>query len=81
MNVRVRLFAALREAAGCDELTLQFDQPPSAEQVRQSVADRLPSAAGVALASRLAVDDAYVADQFAVPPQAVCDLIPPVSGG
>jgi molybdopterin converting factor subunit 1 len=81
MRVRVRLFAALREAAGRPQLELDLPEGASAEDAWQALARSCPS-----LAARRANLAASVNRRYA-PFDAPLDdgdevvFIPPVSGG
>jgi MoaE-MoaD fusion protein len=76
MQVRVRLFALLRERAGTDELALELADGASVrdalEQVRGLTAD-MPVV--------MAVNQEYATDDQALAPGDEIALIPPVSGG
>tara|TARA_R110002049_G_scaffold2750_2_gene21544 strand:+ start:359645 stop:359890 length:246 start_codon:yes stop_codon:yes gene_type:complete len=81
MQIEVLLFAALREAAGRDRITIDVSDQPTADDVIQAIADRLPSVAALMPACRVAVDSSYVGPDTLVPPNSEVALIPPVSGG
>jgi molybdopterin synthase sulfur carrier subunit len=79
----VRLFAALREAAGVERLSLELPAPPTVAGVAAALAGRCPALAGKVAQGRVlaAVNrrhssfDAPVADGDEVA------FFPPVSGG
>lgn len=76
MRVRVRLFAALRERAGADEVELDL---PEGASVRDAL-DRLRTlTAGVPVV--MAVNQEYASDDEALVAGDEIALIPPVSGG
>jgi len=81
MAIEIRLFAALRDGAQQETLTFPTDEPQSAQEVIDFVADQLPGVAGLVHHSRLAFEDCYLGNQEMVPFDGRCDLIPPVSGG
>ncbi|HXD64107.1 MAG TPA: molybdenum cofactor biosynthesis protein MoaE [Solirubrobacteraceae bacterium] len=76
MNVTVRLFAGLRERAGCDEVAL--DLPDGA-----SVADALARLGDIVrdVPVVMAVNHEYADDAHGLSPGDELALIPPVSGG
>jgi molybdopterin converting factor subunit 1 len=81
MRVRVRLFAALREALGREELTLEVQAGATAEDVWRALVEQEP-----ALASRRRSLMASVNRKYAPFDTPVADgdevvFIPPVSGG
>jgi molybdopterin synthase catalytic subunit len=81
MNVRVRLFAQLRERAGTREVALELPAGTTIEGAWLVVAGRYPALEGLRAALRFARNGAY-----ADPAEALADgdelaCIPPVSGG
>jgi sulfur-carrier protein len=81
MRVRVRLFASLREAAGCSEVALQLEPGATAEGAWRHLVEQYP-----ALASRRASLNASVNRRYASFDAGLSDgdevvFIPPVSGG
>lgn len=76
MNVRVRLFAGLRERAGADELSLEL--PPGA-RVRDALERVAWLTDGVPVV--MAVNLEYADREVALHPGDELALIPPVSGG
>ena len=81
MRIEVLLFAAVRDAAGSETLTIDFAEPPSAADVIRSVGQTLPSVAGLMPACRVAVDSQYVGPDEIISADSEVALIPPVSGG
>lgn len=77
MHVTVKLFAALRERAGADELDLEL---PDGARVRDALAaiDHL-APPGVCLV--LAVNRQYAAEDLLLSPGDELAVVPPVSGG
>ena len=76
MQVRVRLFAGLRERAGADEVALEL---PEGARVRD-VLDRMHElTAGVPVV--MAVNQEYAAEDAPLHADDELALIPPVSGG
>ena len=82
MQLRILLFAAIRDAADADSVDIAMQDSPSASDIIDAVADRFPKVAGLIRVSRLAVDGQYVGNEYVVEkPEAEFALIPPVSGG
>ena len=81
MKIRLRLFAAAREAAGCDSVELELPGGATIGQLRRQLAARIPGLAGLAEHVMFAVDTEYADDTTPIPPQAEVACIPPVSGG
>lgn len=81
MRVRVRLFAAIAEAAGTRDLTLEFADGALAGDARDAVAARYPSVALVCARVALAVNAEYAPPEQPLRDGDEVALIPPVSGG
>lgn len=78
MSVAVRLYAGIRERAGRQRLDVEGR---TVGAVRAAIAKACPAIAEQLPFCRIALDDEFVADDAAVNPGAVVDVIPPVSGG
>jgi molybdopterin converting factor subunit 1 len=76
MNVTVRLFAGLRERAGCDEVALEL---PEGARVSDALAQMGDLINGVPVV--MAVNQEYADDAHGLAPGDELALIPPVSGG
>ncbi len=81
MNVRVRLYAAARQAAGCDHLDVALPDGATVGQLRSSLVEQLPQIAELISRVMFAIDADYAADTASIPPDADVACIPPVSGG
>ena len=81
MNVRVRLFAAARAAAGRDRLELRLPEGTTIGQLRRRLAVEIPQLSGLIEQAMFAVDTEYAGDGDEIPPNADVACIPPVSGG
>jgi molybdopterin synthase catalytic subunit len=79
--MRVRYFAAARDAAGLEEEDVDVDGPRTVGAVRALLVARRPALAAVLRQSRLAVDQRFAADADVVAPAAEVAVIPPVAGG
>lgn len=76
MEVRVRLFAGLRERAGADEVSLEL---PEGARVRDALASMHELTAGLPVV--MAVNQEYAAEDEPLRSGDELALIPPVSGG
>ncbi|TPV92531.1 MAG: molybdopterin converting factor subunit 1 [Myxococcales bacterium FL481] len=81
MNVRLMLFAGLRQRAGTDQLNIQLPSGATVAQLRGHLAREVPELAGPLEACRFAVNCEFADDNTPVPPDAEVAVIPPVSGG
>jgi molybdopterin synthase sulfur carrier subunit len=81
MNVRVRLFAAARQAAGRD--AVEVDLPPGATiaDLRGRLAEEFPQLSAILPHVLFAVNTEYAGDSTPIPAGAEIACIPPVSGG
>jgi len=78
MSVTARLWAGVKEAAGVGEVAVEGE---TIAGVRDALAAAVPAIADRLAYCRFALEDAFVADDAAVPEGATIDVIPPVSGG
>ncbi len=81
MNVRVLLFAALREAAGARELEVAVAEGAGVPELREAVALACPPLRPLLPNAGVAINEEYVDHRARVQPGDVVALIPPVSGG
>lgn len=81
MKVRVKLFAAAKDLAGSDEITVELGSPATIAEVRGAVLAAQPTLASVLAHSLWAVDTQYALENTPVTEQSEVALIPPVSGG
>ncbi len=81
MKVRVRLFAAVRQAAGRESVELELCGGATVGELRRRLVEQLPQISGVIARAMFAIDTAYVRDADEIPPGADVACIPPVSGG
>lgn len=81
MNVRVRLFAAARQAAGCETVDLELDRGATIGELRRRLAKEIPQMSGLLGQVMFAVGAEYARDCDEIPPDADVACIPPVSGG
>lgn len=81
MRVTVRLFAALRDAAGTDLWELRLQPPASGEQVRHALTQRCVGLAPLLPYCRLAVNCAYASWETPLHDGDDVGVLPPVSGG
>lgn len=85
MNVRVRLFAVAREAAGADFLEVELPDAAGAAtnvaELRRAFLVRLPALQHAAKQLLFAVDGDYATDATPITSASDVACIPPVSGG
>ncbi len=81
MNVRVRLFASLREAAGQDTFQVEVPEHATVREVVERLAEQVPALRDAAGAIYAAVNNRYVAPDTALAEGDELALFPPVSGG
>ena len=82
MEVRVRLFAMLRERAGADEVALTLPAGATVAQALSALAERTELAAALAdMPVVLAVNREYATGSLRLRPGDEVAVVPPVSGG
>lgn len=81
MRVRIRYFAALREAVGADEEALDLPAGATVAQARALLAERRPALAALLPACAAAVDRAYAQGEAPLREDAELAFIPPLGGG
>ena len=81
MQIPVLLFAAAKQAAKSEAITVDVPEDPRAADVLQAIGDQVPQLTALLPSCRLAVDCCYVGDDAAIRPGSEVALIPPVSGG
>ena len=81
MTVRVRLFAAAKDTAGCDTLELDLPDGATVADLRRRIAAHIPQLANLLSRVMFVIDAEYAGDDHRIPPEADLACIPPVSGG
>ena len=81
MEVEVLMFAAAREAAGCDSIKVKVADDALARDLIEAIEHGLPELKPMLPSCRLAADNKYVANDTAISVDQEIALIPPVSGG
>ena len=81
MTVRVKMFAAAREMAGCPELVVEVRDGATLADVRRAVVAAVPALDRILPHARWAVDAQFAAAETMVTEKSEIALIPPVSGG
>jgi len=81
MIVRVRLFAAVRDAAGCPSLDVELPEGADVAQLRRELAQRLPEISDLIGRAMFALGSRYATDGEKIAANDDVALIPPVSGG
>ena len=81
MDVRVRFFATLRDAAGIEECWLVLGLGARGADAQTVLVERYPKLAGLIGYARLAVNQEYQPWEASLSDGDELGLIPPVSGG
>lgn len=80
MQVKVRLFASLREEVGREVVELEVPEPASVEGLLEAFGARYPTARSVGNVL-VAVNEEIASPEQEVRPEDEVALLPPVSGG
>lgn len=81
MKVRVRLFAAARQAAGCEVVEVQLPEPASIADLRRRLAETWPALQVWSPHLLFALGCQYATDATMIEGDAEIAAFPPVSGG
>ncbi len=81
MMISVKLFAAAREAAGAEQVELEFSEAPTIADVRCLLVARYPALEVIVPHAMFAVNTDYASDQTRLSQDDEIACIPPVSGG
>jgi sulfur-carrier protein len=80
-EIRVQVYARLRELAGAEAVSVRVPEPALVGAVRAALAVALPGAAALLPHCVFALGAELANDAAAVPPGAEVACLPPVSGG
>ena len=81
MKIEVLLFAAARQAAGCEKLVVEMSNGSNVGDLRRALASASPALNGLLASSLIAINHDYARDDDIIPLAVEIALIPPVSGG
>jgi molybdopterin converting factor subunit 1 len=81
MNVRVKLFAAAKDLAGQDVVTVEVAEAATIADIRKSLQIANPALSKIIPHALWAVNAQYASESTPVNEQSEVALIPPVSGG
>ena len=82
MNIRVLLFATLKQRAGCSALSLELPEGAAVRAARAALAEKFPALdEGVLGRALAAVNQEFAADEDVLSEGAELAFFPPVSGG
>lgn len=81
MEIRVRLFASLKDRAGHEHVTVQVDEPATVDSLRDALAADYPALAPALPTALVAVNQDFAFPQTEVRAADEVALFPPVSGG
>lgn len=81
MNIRVKLFAILRDRAGSGDVDLPLDDGATCADALRALGERFPALAPHLDRAACAVDQEYVPRDTILQTGQELALIPPVSGG
>ena len=81
LRVSVRMFAAVRERLGRDEMVVELPVGATMADLRQSLCEDFPELASIWNHVGFAIENAYVSDTSPIESDIEVCVIPPVSGG
>jgi molybdopterin converting factor subunit 1 len=80
-EMRVQLFARLRELAGSNSVTVELPSSPTVADLRSTITTRVAALADWLPRCAIAINGEYAEDSAAIPPNCELAILPPVSGG
>ncbi len=81
MQVTVKLFAAARQLAGRESVTLELDSEATVATLRKALVAQVPDLNALVRHAMIAVNTEYARDDLPLGEADEIALIPPVSGG
>ncbi|MCZ6689654.1 MAG: molybdopterin converting factor subunit 1 [Planctomycetota bacterium] len=81
MEVRVLLFASVRQSAGGDEIRIDVPDGTTAGDLLDRLREKIPALEGLADRIKLAVNEEFVDRSYEIQPGDEVAVIPPMSGG
>lgn len=81
MEVRVLLFASVRQSAGGDEIRIDVPDGTTAGDLLDRLREKIPALEGLADRIKLAVNEEFVDRSYEIQPGDEAAVIPPMSGG
>ena len=81
MKLRVKLFAAAKDLARADSVTIELPDNATAANLREALATQVSALETILPHALFAVDANYADDATVLTEQSDVALIPPVSGG
>jgi molybdopterin converting factor subunit 1 len=81
MNVKVRLFAGLKELVGGPQIVVSLSEGASVRDLEEELGQQYPRLKPLLTSLAFAVDEEYKTRDFVLQDNDVVALIPPISGG
>ena len=81
MQVTIKLFAAAKDLARADQITIDLAPNSTIEALRAALTKQHPALTQIAAHSLWAIGAEYASDQTTINEKSELALIPPVSGG
>ena len=81
MEIRVLLFASVRQSAGGDEIVVELPEGTTAAGLLDRLRERIPALEGLSDRIKLAVNEEFVRGEYLLRPGDLAAVIPPMSGG
>ena len=81
MKIRVKLFAVAQDLAGCEEVSLDLNEPVTVGAIRQNLGETIAPLQPVLASCAFAVNNEYAGNAVEVQATDEIACLPPVSGG
>ncbi|WDI40961.1 MoaD/ThiS family protein [Bremerella sp. P1] len=81
MRIRVKLFALTQDLAGCEEVSLDLEEPVTVGAIRKNLGESISALEPVLPSCAFAVNNEYAGNAVEVQETDEVACLPPVSGG
>ncbi|MFK7769953.1 MAG: MoaD/ThiS family protein [Mariniblastus sp.] len=81
LKVKIKLFAAAKDAIGSDSVDVELTQPATIADLKTALTQQYPAIKEMTSRSAFAVDQEFAIDSTLLNEAMEIGLIPPVSGG
>ena len=81
MKIRVKLFALTQDLAGCEEVSLDLEEPITVGAIRNKLGETIEALQPVLASCAFAVNNEYAVNTVEVQETDEIACLPPVSGG
>lgn len=81
MKIRIKLFALTQDLAGCEEVSLDLEEPVTVGSIRTNLGETIVALKPVLASCAFAINNEYAINSVVVQETDEVACLPPVSGG